>query len=269
MSLMFLMSLLLLQTPQVPQTPADSVITAIGIDQKLGVPIDGDIPFRDERGQVVHLGDFFGKKPIILTPVYYECPMLCSMQLNGLVRALRVMPFAAGKEFEIVTFSIDPGETPELAASKKQHYVRDYGKPTAEAGWHFLAGEEESIRRLTELIGFRYMYDAPIDQWAHASAIVVLTPDGRVSQYFYGIEHDPGDLKYSLIEASGGKIGSLIDHALLFCYRYNPATGKYSLAIMRIVRLAGLATALGLVAFMVFGGRRNKNQPQITQITRI
>ena len=262
MSLMLLMSLLLLQ-----QTPADSVITSIGIDQKLGMQIEKDIPFRDERGQAVRLGDFFGNKPVILTPVYYECPMLCSMQLNGLVRALRVMPFAAGKEFEIITFSIDPAETPELAASKKQHYVRDYGKPSAEAGWHFLAGDEESIRRLTDAIGFRYMYDAPIDQWAHASAIVVLTPDGRVSQYFYGIEHDPGDLKYSLIEASGGKIGSFIDHALLFCYRYNPSTGKYSLAIMQVVRLGGVATVLGLLAFIVLGGRLNKHGKRVSTLS--
>jgi protein SCO1/2 len=261
MSLMLLMSLLLLQTP-------DAVIASIGIDQKLGAPIDPDIPFLNERGQAVRLGDFFGARPIILTPVYYECPMLCSMQLNGLVRAMRVMPFAAGKEFEIVTFSIDPGETPELASSKKQHYVRDYGKPSGENGWHFLSGDTESIRRLTDAIGFRYVYDEPIDQWAHASAIVVLTPDGRVSQYFYGIEHDPGDLKYSLIEASGGKIGSLIDHALLFCYRYNPSTGKYSLAIMRVVRLAGVATVVGLVLFMVVAGRK-KNQPRIKQIKRL
>jgi protein SCO1 len=250
MNLMLVMSLLLLQTPQ------DSILTSIGIDQKLGAQVDPGTTLRDETGKAVQLGEFFRGKPVILTPVYYECPMLCSMQLNGLVRALRVMQFSVGKEFEVVTFSIDPGETPELASSKKDHYVRDYGKAGAAAGWHFLTGDTESIKKLTDEIGFRYTYDEPIDQWAHASAILVLTPDGRVSQYFYGIEHDPGDLKYSLIEASGGKIGSFLDHALLFCYRYNPSTGKYSLMIMRVVRLAGVATVLGIVAFVVLAGRR-------------
>jgi protein SCO1/2 len=253
------MSLILLMSLMLAQAPADSALTAIGIDQKLGDRLNPEIRLRDESGQDVKLGDFFGRKPIILTPVYYECPMLCSMQLNGMVRALRVMPFTAGKEFEIITFSIDPDETPELASSKKQHYVRDYAREGAAAGWHFLTGNTESIGSLTDEIGFRYYYDEPIDQWAHASAIVVLTPDGRVSQYFYGIEHDPSDLKYSLIEASGGKIGSFIDHALLFCYRYDPTTGKYSLTIMRLVRVAGMATVLGLVMFMVLARRLTKN----------
>jgi protein SCO1/2 len=257
MNLMLVMSLLLLQTPQ------DSIITSIGIDQKLGAQVDAGTTLRDETGKAVRLGDFFRGKPVILTPVYYECPMLCSMQLNGLVRALRVMQFSVGKEFEVVTFSIDPGETPELASSKKDHYVRDYGKVGAADGWHFLTGDTESIKKLTDEIGFRYTYDEPIDQWAHASAILVLTPDGRVSQYFYGIEHDPGDLKYSLIEASGGKIGSFLDHALLFCYRYNPSTGKYSLMIMRVVRLAGVATVLGIIAFMLLAGRRAKNYASV------
>ena len=251
MSLIFLMSLLLLQTP-------DDVTTAIGVDQKLGARLDPNIPFRDENGETVKLGDFFRGKPIILTPVYFECPMLCSMQLNGLVRAMRVMPFTAGKEFEIVTFSIDPAEGFELASSRKQHYVRDYQRPEGAAGWHFLTGDAESIRKLTDEIGFRYKYDEPVKQWAHVSTVLVLTQDGRVSQYFYGIEQDPGDLKYSLIEASGGKIGSVIDQALLFCYQYNASTGKYSLMIMRVVRLASLAMVLGIVGFWALGSRKKK-----------
>jgi protein SCO1/2 len=239
MSIVLLMSMLLLQA-------RESVVTRIGIDQKLGTGIDPAITFHDERGEVVKLGDFLGSKPIILTPVYFDCPMLCSMQLNGLVRAMRIMPFSAGREFEIVTFSIDPNEGPDLAAAKKEQYVHDYGKPGVAAGWHFLTGDAESIRKLTDAIGFRYTYDEATHQWAHVSAVMVLTPAGHVSKYFYGIEHDPADLKYSLIEASSGKIGSFIDQAVLFCYQYDPHTGKYSLVIMRVMRLAGVATVLGI-----------------------
>jgi protein SCO1/2 len=243
------MYLLLLQNP-------DSLLTQIGIDQRLGAQLNPQIAFTDERGSSVKLGDFLRNKPVILTPVYYECPMLCSMLLNGLVRAMHVLPFSAGKEFEIVTFSIDPREKPELAAEKKQHYVRDYGKPEAASGWHFLTGTPESIRQLTDEIGFRYKYDEISRQWAHTSTILVLTPNGTISQYFYGIEFDPGDLRISLVQASNQKIGSIVDHVLLYCYQYDASTGKYSLAIMRVVRLSAVATMLGIVAFMVFGSRR-------------
>lgn len=245
----YLLSLLLLLQPSTPIT------TLIGIDQDLGAQVDPNITFRDEHGKQVTLGDFFGTRPIILMPVYYECPMLCSMQLNGLVAAMHVMPFTPGKEFEIVTFSIDPAEKPGLALAKKDHYIRDYGRAGADNGWHFLTGDAESIHQLTDAVGYRYTYDEPIRQWAHASALIVLTPAGRVSQYFFGIEYDPADLKYSLIEASGGKIGSFIDHALLFCYQYDPAAGKYSLAIMRLMQVAGVATMFGLVMFIIYAKR--------------
>jgi protein SCO1 len=243
--------LLFLLATQQPQP----LTTLIGIDQNLGVQVDPGIPFTDEHGRPVSLGSYFGARPIILMPVYYECPMLCNMQLNGLVAAMHVLPFTAGKEFEIVTFSIDPDEKPGLALAKKDHYIRDYGRPGADRGWHFLTGDSESIHKLTDAIGYRYTYDEPIDQWAHTSALAVLTPSGRVSQYFFGIEYDPAALKYSLIEASGGKVGSFIDHALLFCYQYDPATGKYSLAIMRLLQAAGLATILGLVMFVAYAKR--------------
>ena len=245
------LSLLLLQNP-------DSVLTQIGIDQKLGTQIDSDISFRDESGQTVTLGDYLGKKPVILTPVYYECPMLCSMALNGLVKALHVLPFTAGKEFEIITFSIDPNEQPELAAEKKHHYVRDYGRSQAAAGWHFLTGSQESIRKLADEIGFRYTYDTYTKQWAHASGIVILTPSGVVSQYFFGIEYDPSDLKLSMVQASDRKIGSVVDHILLYCFQYNPTTGKYSIAIIRVLRAAAIATLLLIVGFMVIGSRRKR-----------
>jgi protein SCO1/2 len=229
--------------------------TLIGIDQNLGTTVDAGIPFRDEYGRHVTLGDFLGEHPVILVPVYYECPMLCSMQLNGLVAAMKIMPFTAGNDFEVVTFSIDPNETPKQALAKRDHYIRDYARAGADRGWHFLTGDAGAIRQVTEAVGYRYTYDEPVRQWAHASALIILTPAGQVSQYFVGIEYDPSDLKYSLIEASGGKIGSFIDHALLFCYRYDPATGKYSLAVMRVLQVASILTMLCLVVFMVYAKR--------------
>jgi protein SCO1 len=244
MSIIFLV--LFLQQP---------LTTLIGIDQNLGVQVDPKVAFRDEFGRPVQLGDFFGARPIILMPVYYECPMLCNMQLNGLVSAMHVLPFTAGKEFDIVTFSIDPNETPALALAKKDHYIHDYARAGADRGWHFLTGTSDAIQQLTNTVGYRYTYDEAVRQWAHASALIVLTPSGRVSQYFFGIEYDPADLKYSIIEASGGKVGSFIDHALLFCYQYNPATGKYSLAIIRLLQGAGLATVIALVVFMIYAKR--------------
>jgi len=166
------------------------------------------------------------------------------------VRAMKVMPFTAGNEFEVVTFSFDPKETPELARAKKEQYVRDYGRAAAQAGWHFLTGDATAIQELTNAIGFRYAYDAKTGQWAHVSTVLVLTPEGRISQYLNGIEHDPQALKYSLIEASKERIGSVIDHIALFCYQYDASSGKYSLAIMRVVRLAALATVLGIAGFV-------------------
>jgi protein SCO1/2 len=254
MNAIWLVSFLLLQAP-------DSGVTRIGIDQKLGARVDASIQFRDETGTPVHLGDFFGTKPIVLTPVYFGCPMLCSMELNGLVRALRVMRFTPGDEFQIITFSFDPTEGPGLASAKKEQYLRDYGKAKARDGWHFLTGDDASIKQLTDEIGFRYTRDESINQWAHAAAVIVLTPDGRIAQYFYGIEQDPGDLKLSLVQASGGKIGSFVDRAVLFCYQYDAHAGKFSLAILRIVRMAGVVTVLAIVGFIVMNraGRKHKD----------
>jgi protein SCO1 len=236
------------------------IIASVGIDRRMGERLDPGIVLRDEGGRTVKLGEFFGGRPVILTPVYFECPMVCSMQLNGVVRALRVMPFSAGKDFDIITFSIDPAETMVHAMDKKAHYVRDYGRPGAAQAWHFLTGDAQAIAQLTQQIGFRYIFDETTRQWAHPSAIVVLTPDGRISQYLYGIEHDPSALKYSLIEASGGKIGSVIDQAVLFCYQYNPTTGRYSLAIMRVLRWTSLAMVLSIVAFWLLSGRKQANK---------
>jgi len=247
---LFLAMALLSQSPN-PSLNPDSIIAQIGVDQNLNAKLDPAIPLRDELGRRVKLGDYFGKNPVILTPVYYACPMLCTELLNGLVKALRVMPLTAGKDFAIVTFSIDPNEGPVLAASKKEHYVRDYGRSQASAGWHFLTGTPDAIQKLTHEIGFRYTFDRNTNQWAHASTIVVLTPDGRISQYWNGIEYDPGDLKLSLVQASDGKIGSVVDHVLLYCYQYDPVTGKYSLMIMRIIRTCGILTVLGILTFIL------------------
>ena len=239
------------------QTP-NATLSRVGIDQHLGSRVDPDIVFHDEYGQDARLGDLFHSRPVLLTPVYYECPMLCSIQLNGLGRALKVMPLTAGKDFDIITFSIDPRETPELARNKKEGYVRDYGRSSAIAGWRFLTGDAESISRLTDDIGFRYTVDPSTGQFAHASTLLVLMPDGRISQYFNGIEYDPVEVKQALRRASEGKTGSIIKEALLYCYQYDPATGRYSLAILRVVRLGGIATLLGLVILAAWASRQRR-----------
>jgi protein SCO1 len=234
------------------------ILSRVGVDQKLGSPVDSSIVVHDEDGHNIRLGDLFRNRPVLLTPVYYECPMLCSVQLNSLVRALKVMPMVPAKDFDIITFSIDPRETPEVARSRKQHYVRDYGKAGADTAWHFLTADAESIKRLTDSIGFRYTVDPSTGQFAHVSTLLTLMPDGRISQYFYGLEYDPADLKASLRRASEGKVGSLVQQALLYCYKYDPSTGRYSLSILRIVRVGGIATILGLFGVAGWAARQRK-----------
>jgi protein SCO1/2 len=182
--------------------------------------------------------------------------MLCGMQLNNLVGALKVMPFAPGKEFEIVSFSFDPNEGPDLARTAKESHVRDYGNLNAAEGWHFLTGSAEEIEKLTASIGFHYTFDQRNEQWAHASTLLVVTPEGRISQYFNGIDYDPTALKYSLIDASKGKIGTILDRVLLFCYQFDAHSGRYSLAIMRLMRVLGVAAVFGLVTFWVTNRNR-------------
>jgi protein SCO1 len=215
-----------------------------------------DLVFHDESGKAVRLGDLFRDKPVVLSLVYYECPMLCSMTLNGLVKSMRPLAFNVGDEFDVITISFDPNETPALAAAKKGVYVQDYGRSSAASGWHFLTGSADSIRRLTDAVGYRYQWDQYTRQWAHVSAIMVLTPDGRVSQYLYGIEFSSRDLRLSLVQAGKNEIGNLVDRILLYCYHYNPDTGKYGLAIMNTVRIASAATVLGLALFIIMSRRR-------------
>jgi len=244
-------------------TPADQLPAAlqgVTIEQKLDEAVPLDIEFRDEHGRSVRLGDYFGQKPVVLALVYYECPMLCGMELNGLLRAARVLSLDIGKDYEVVTVSFDPDETPELAAAKKREYVGKYNRPEAETSWHFLTGGQKSIERLTEAVGFRYTYDPETDLFNHASGIMVLTPEGRLSHYFYGVEYPPRDLRLGLIEASQNKIGSPVDQVLLYCFHYDPVTGKYGLVIMNVIRLAGVATVLALGAFMLLMLRRERRQ---------
>jgi protein SCO1/2 len=223
----------------------------VGIEQHLSEQIPPGLTFRDETGKAVQLGDYFGKKPMILNLVYYECPMLCGEVLSGLESALRVLKFDVGKEFDVLTVSFDPKETPEMAAEKKAVYLKRYGRAGAEQGWHFLTGPAASIDALTKAAGFQYQYDPKSSQFAHATAIMVLTREGKIAQYYYGVEFAPKDLRLGLVQASENKIGTVVDQVLLYCYHYDPDTGKYGAIISRVLQLAAGATVLILGAFLV------------------
>jgi protein SCO1/2 len=227
-----------------------AILRNVGIDQKMGAQVPLDIPFTDEAGRPVTLQQYFGK-PVILALVYYQCPSLCNMVLNGLLRSVKGLKTAIGEDYEVVTVSFDPRETAELALGKKAAYVKGYGRPGADKGWHFLTGPETSSRRLADSVGFHYAFDPVSNQYAHASAIMVLTPEGRIARYFYGIDYPARDVKLGLIEASGGRIGSPVDQVTLYCFHYDPATGKYGLAILNVLRGAGLLTVGVLATFMI------------------
>jgi protein SCO1 len=216
----------------------------VGIQQNLNQEIPAELAFTDDLGRSVHLGDYFGKRPLILNLVYYNCPMLCGEVLSGLEHSLSMMQFDVGKEFDVITVSFDPSETPEMAAKKKSEFLRRYKRAGAEQGWHFLVGKPDAIDALTKAAGFQYQYDAKTKQFAHATAILVLTPEGRIAQYYYGVEYPPKDLRLGLVEAGKGKIGNIVDQLLLYCYHYDPEQGKYSATILRVLRLAGVATML-------------------------
>ena len=242
------------------EAPAPSSIVAqVGIDQKLGDSVPLDLVFRDEAGSPVRLGQYFGgKKPVLLSLVYYRCPGLCTMTLNGMASAFKPLKFSAGQEFDVVTVSIDPKETPELAAEKKAQYLKRYGRAGAEAGWHFLTGEETAIRALAQSVGFRYVYHPQTDQYTHAAGIMLLTPGGKVARYFYGLEYSARDLRLAMVEASEERIGTLADAVSLLCYQYDPMTGKYGVAIMRAIRTGAVLTMVGLGTFIVLMVRREK-----------
>lgn len=237
-----------------------SILDNIGLDQKLGSQVPLDLEFIDEAGQPVKLGSLLGKKPVVLTLVYYECPMLCTLILNGTLRALRTLEFSAGNEFDVITVSINPAETPELATKKKAEYLGNYRREGAEKGWHFLTGREDQIQPLADAVGFRYAYDPASGEYAHASGIMILTPEGKVARYFYGVEYSPRDIRLGLVEAASETIGSPVDQVLLFCYHYNPLTGKYTFAVLSILRIAGALTVLGIALLLFFLLRRDRTR---------
>lgn len=225
-------------------------LRGIGFEQRLNEQIPLDVAFRDEAGRDVRLGDYFNRgRPVLIAPVYFDCPMLCIQVMSGIAGSLKAVPFVPGRDFDVVLISFDPRETPELAARNEERYLRRYGYPETADGWHFLTGDEDSIRRVMDSIGFNYRWDEATEQFAHAAGIVILTPQGKVSSYFYGVEYAPRDVRFGLIEASEERIGTTVDRLLLFyCYHYDPSTGKYGAVVMNIVKAGGILTIIGFVA---------------------
>ncbi len=237
-----------------------SILQNVGIDQKLGEVVPSDLVFNDEHGRAVCLGEMFDSHPVILVLVYYQCPMLCTMVLNDLLRTMRAMPETVGKDFDVITVSFDPRDTPEFALLKKKTYLAQYDRPGAKNGWHFLTGQQASITALTNAVGFRYTWDPKYQIYAHASGIMVLTPTGKLSRYFFGIDYVPSDLRIALTEASGGHVGGLADAILMYCFCYDPATGKYGVAISRLLKVGGGLTVLVLGSFVVTAIRRERGR---------
>ena len=236
------------------------ILKEVGIDQKPNAQLPLDTRFVDEAGADVALRQYFGPRPVVLALVYYGCPMLCTQVLNGLAGSLQGMSYTVGQEYDVVVISFDPGETPAMAAERKKDFMRRYLREANAANIHFLTGRDESIRAVANTIGFRYAYDEAIGQYAHPAAITVLTGDGRVSRYLYGVEFAPRDLKLALVEASEGRIGTVVEQAMLFCYHYDPETGKYGFVIMNIVRAAGALTVLLLGGSIFVALRRERRR---------
>lgn len=246
---------------QEPGATASSVpapLRQIGFDQNINERLPLDARFRDEQGRDVRLGDFFGKRPVVLAFVYYDCPMLCTQVLSAMTSTLGVLSLNPGTDFELVLVSFDPREKPELAAKKKAEYLARYKRPGTENGWHFLTGEEPAIKQVTHAAGFRYVWDNDTQQFAHPTGIIVVTPDGRLARYLFGIEYGPRDLRLAMLEASDGKVGTVADSLLLYCYHYDPMTGRYGLVVMRALRIAGAATVLLIGGFIVVMVRREQ-----------
>jgi len=232
----------------------------VDIIQKQGQKIPLDLPFVDENGKDVTLNQYFGARPVVLALVYYECPMLCTQVLNGVFSSMEALPFTTGKEFDLLVVSFDPADTPQLAAKKKAAYFERYRRPGSEAGMHYLTGRQESITALTKAVGFKYVYDESIKQFAHPAAVTVLSKDGTISQYLYGIEFAPRDLRLALVDAGDGHVGTAFDQALLYCYHYDPTTGKYGVAIMTMVRLGGILT-VAILGVSIYRNTRPQRTP--------
>jgi protein SCO1 len=239
-------------------TGLPKVLKNVGIDQRLNEQVPLDAVFKDEQGQEVRLGQFFKGKPVVLSLVYYTCPMLCTQVLNGELSVFRAMSFNIGEQYEVITVSFDSRETPQLAAAKKQTYIKGYNRAGGDAGWHFLTGDEANIKRLTEAVGFRYVWDEQTNQFAHASGIMVLTPEGKLARYYYGIEYQPKDLRLSLVEASQNKIGNPVDALMLYCYHYDPSTGKYGVVVMNVMRVGGVITVVLIVGMLLALRKRGR-----------
>jgi protein SCO1 len=249
--------------PGMTASTVPAPLREIGFDQNIDQSVPLDTRFVDEAGRSVRLGDYFGRRPVVLVFAYYECPMLCTQVINGLASALGVLSLDPGKDFEIVTVSFDPRDTPATATAKKAVYLERYKRPGAAGAWHFLTGDQASIARLTKAAGFRYVWDDETKQFAHPTGVIVLTPDGRLARYLFGIEYGPRDLRLALVDASSGKVGTPIDSLLLYCYHYDPTTGRYGLAVMRAIRLIAAATVLALGTFIVVMVRKEKHAPTL------
>jgi protein SCO1/2 len=241
-----------------PSSAKPQVLREVGYEQRLGEQVPLDIVLRDETGAPVRLADAVAGRPAVLSLVYYECPMLCTLTLNGLVSALTALPYEPGREFSLITVSFDERERPEQAQKRKQAYLSRYKRPGADRSWHFLTGDRAQLQRLTQAVGFRYAWDERTRQFAHPAGVVVLTPDGRIARYLYGVEYAPKDLRLGIVEASEGRIGSPVERLLLYCYQYDPAQGRYGAAVLRIVRAAGVVTLLAVVGFVTLALRRER-----------
>jgi protein SCO1/2 len=245
-------------TPGMPANQMPGVLADVRFDQRLNEQLPLDTPFKDEEGRPVRLGQYFGRKPVVMAFVYYECPMLCTQVLNGLTTSLIMLHETVGREFDVVAISFDARETPVLASGKKKATLDRYDRPESSRGWHFLTGDESAITTVTAAAGFRYVWDAKTQQFAHPSGIVMATPEGKIARYFFGIDYAPRDVKFGLIESSAGRIGNAIDQLLLYCYHYDPATGAYGFVAMGAVRVGGAVTVLALVGFVIVSLRRER-----------
>ncbi len=243
---------------QVQDNTLPPALEGVAFEQRLGSDLPLDARFVDATGKAIRLGELFGDRPAVLALVYYECPMLCNLVLNGLVASLRAVDFDPGREFDVVAVSFDPREDPDLAAAKRAGYVESYGREGTEAGWHFLTGDAEAIRRLTEAVGFRYNFDEESGEFAHSAGVVLATADGRVARYFFGVEYPPRDLRLGLVEASDNRIGSVVDQVLLYCFHYDAVSGRYSFATLTAVRIGGVLTVAVLLGFMITMLRRER-----------
>lgn len=248
------------ERPGVPASQMPEPLKQVGYDQRLGEKVPAEALFVDEAGRSVRLGDYFGDRPVVLALAYYECPMLCDLVLQAMVGSFKALKLTPGKDFDVVVVSIDPGESAKLAAEAKTELLSRYGRPETAAGWHFLTGSRTSIQKVASAVGFRYVYMGERDEYAHAAGIVVLTPEGKVSRYLLGVEFAPRDLRLALIESSEGKIGSVVDQVLLYCFHYDPVIGRYSAVTLNIVRLAGALTVVGLVLMVVLMRRRETRE---------